>query len=206
MDTPISLYIVRHGHTYANRPWTFLGRSDPPLSDIGIKQVEQLKTGFYQVSVNVIYTSPLARAKQTTSLLQPILHCPFIVDERLIEQDFGLWEGLHIDTVKEKYATDFNNWIRDAYQYAPTGGETSGEVLQRQQALLNKIRQKHPGKTVVIVGHGSGINALLCAALETSLHWRWAYHLNTAHIAELHIFERNSTLIRFNYGENGMCQ
>lgn len=203
MNLITKLYIVRHGHTDANRPWTFLGRSDPPLSDIGIQQAEKLQAVFSEMSIDAIYTSPLTRAKQTAEVLESVLNCRYKVDERLIEQDFGAWEGLHIDEVKVKYATDFNNWIRDANQHAPTDGETSGEVLKRQQALLDDIKQTYLRKTVVIVGHGSVINALLCAALETSLYWRWAYHLNTAHLAELHVFEHSSTLICFNCTTKG---
>lgn len=193
------LYIVRHGHTDANHPWTFLGRSDPPLSDRGIQQVDRLQAVFSEMPIDAIYTSPLVRAQKTADMLQAVSHCRYKVDDRLIEQDFGAWEGLHIDEVKVKYASDFTNWMRDANQYPPTNGETSREVLKRQQTLLNEIKQAYMGKTVVLIGHGSVINSLLCAALETSLCWRWAYHLNTADIAELHVFEHSSTLVRFNY-------
>lgn len=139
--------------------------------------MQRLQAAFSGASIETIYTSPLLRAKQTADILRMVVKCPTMVDERLIEQDFGSWEGLHIDEVKVKYALDFANWTHDARQYGPTNGETSEEVRLRQSDFLEQVKQTHMGKTVIVVGHGSGINALLCDAMGTPLRWRWAYHL-----------------------------
>lgn len=90
------LYVTRHGETTWNAAERVCGRADAPLTEKGQKQAEKLaeKVSELQIPVTKIIHSPLQRAKDTAQAVADKLHLPMEVDERLIEMDFGEYDGM----------------------------------------------------------------------------------------------------------------
>ena len=90
------LYVTRHGETTWNAAERVCGRADAPLTEKGQKQAEKLaeKVSALQIPVTKIIHSPLQRAKDTAQAVADKLHLPMEVDERLIEMDFGEYDGM----------------------------------------------------------------------------------------------------------------
>ena len=200
MEPDLRLLLVRHGHAVANRPWTFLGHSDSPLSEDGLAQADRLAMRLETEAIDAVYTSPLRRARQTGDVLAARHDLPCRVDKQLIEQDFGAWEGLTLTEVKDRFPEDVAAWQADEDGAGPTAGETVAAVAERAGRAWETLRQRHQGQTVLVVAHGAILNALICTLLGTPVSWLWAYRLEVGTVAEMLVYGPKATLVRLNDG------
>src|SRR5689334_25113922 len=86
--------LVRHGETFANREFRYIGSRDDQLSPVGQQQVARIGLALKPFAVNAIYTSPLQRACQTAEMIRQIVNVPVHTLDALAEQCYGTWEGL----------------------------------------------------------------------------------------------------------------
>ena len=93
----MKLYVARHGETEWNRLNKVCGRTDSPLTDKGLQQAQLLAERLDSCSIDVIIASPLSRAQETARAVAERKHLPVLTDERLIEQDYGVYEGVQRD-------------------------------------------------------------------------------------------------------------
>lgn len=89
------IWLVRHCETEWNRAGVKFGRLDPPLDNAGLKDAARLATRFDNLPVNVVVTSPLARARMTGEAIATRQGVPLTVVPDLIEADHGPAEGMH---------------------------------------------------------------------------------------------------------------
>lgn len=148
------IYFVRHGSTDWNEHLDengklsprCQGRIDIPLNKNGISQAENLKDELKGIKFDKIFCSPLSRAKQTCEIIVGNMN-NVVIDERLIERDFGEFEGLTRDQF------DFQGFCRDE-----TSGFVKAETIQslrnRVFSLLDELKQE-PHKNILIVSHGA---------------------------------------------------
>ena len=126
----MKLYVARHGETEWNRLNKVCGRTDSPLTDKGLQQAQLLAERLDSCSIDVIIASPLSRAQETARAVAERKHLPVLTDERLIEQDYGVYEGVQRDD------RDFlNNKRMFAYRYP--GGESMMDIARRTYDLTN---------------------------------------------------------------------
>ena len=90
------IYIIRHGQTENNKAKLLQGRSDIPLNKDGIRQAEAAAKWFcdQQIRIDSVYSSPLIRAVETAKIIAP--EAPLFIEERLIEMDYGPYEGMDL--------------------------------------------------------------------------------------------------------------
>ncbi|MGH9283249.1 MAG: histidine phosphatase family protein [Acidimicrobiales bacterium] len=88
------IVFARHGETAPNREGLVLGRaSDPGLTDLGRSQADRLAALLGQEEPVAVLTSPLLRARETAGAIAAACGLEPEVDERLVEIDWGAWEG-----------------------------------------------------------------------------------------------------------------
>src|SRR5436190_1344612 len=87
---PMKLAFVRHGPTDWNAEGRIQGHTDNPLSETGLRQMQGLRLPAEFAGAR-IFASPLIRAQQTAAALGLAVGA---LDARLMEQDWGRWEGL----------------------------------------------------------------------------------------------------------------
>lgn len=148
----INLIIVRHGKTDWNEKQLLQGRSDIPLNEIGFLDARALAKQLDENTIDLCICSPLTRAKQTADLL--IKNTQIILDDLLVERNFGELEGKKFDLNKVYYFWDYN------LNYCEKGVESLQCSLKRAGEFLKKIKQKYNNKTILIVSHGAFIKAL----------------------------------------------
>ena len=119
MEPDLRLLLARHGHATANRPWAFLGHTDAPLSREGQTQVQKLAERLAEEVIDAASVSLLRRAQQTTQGVADALALPLTTDERLIEQNFGAWNGLTLSEATERFSGDVAAWPADREGAAP---------------------------------------------------------------------------------------
>lgn len=165
------LLLIRHGEVDANVEYRFLGRRDDPLNETGLAQAERIGELCTSLPIDAVYSSPKERACTTAQAVANATGVALQLDPRLVELDFGDWEGL---TRRQIIDGDQNRqefiarWDRDPTLAAP-GGESLAAVQERVVAFADDMVRTHAGATLAIVSHMGPIKALLCAALAVPL-------------------------------------
>ena len=147
------IYIIRHGKTDMNRANVLQGRSDQPLNEDGVLQARAAAGKLRGVSFSHVFSSPLIRAVQTARIIAP--EAPFL-DERLIEMDYGPYEGLDLAHLPPEVLTFFRDFIHNP---APEGMEQLSSVVRRAGLFLEDIRNL--SGNILISTHAIAMKGLL---------------------------------------------
>lgn len=128
------IYIIRHGKTELNKANVFQGRSNYPLNDEGKKQAEEAAEMLKGIEFSYVFSSPLVRAVQTAEIIVP--NGNIKIDERLIEMDYGQYEGATLQNMPDELRTFFNDFIHNP---APQGMEPLQDVVKRTGEFIEEI-------------------------------------------------------------------
>jgi probable phosphoglycerate mutase len=128
----LRIALIRHGPTEWNAQKRVQGRIDMPLSAEGQAKMARLllPDGFVNARP---FCSPQLRARQTAALLG--LENP-VPDARLVEQNWGVWEGMTRDEMLAQGGEDAFVRAGRGLQFRPPGGESTGELQARVQSFL----------------------------------------------------------------------
>ncbi|WP_412540003.1 bifunctional RNase H/acid phosphatase [Longispora sp. K20-0274] len=167
MEAPTRLILVRHGETALTTEKKYSGRGDVPLTERGQAQARAAagRVGLIADDVAAIVCSPLTRTRQTASAIADRYARRITVEQDLIECDFGIWEGLTFAEVSERWPAELTAWLGST-SLAPPEGESFDQVAVRVRAVVDGLREKYAGKTVVVVSHVSPIKITLREALD----------------------------------------
>lgn len=163
------LYLVRHGETDWNVERRIQGVSETPLNEVGRAQAEALIPPLRGRPVAALYTSPLARARQTADILAASLGLEVREDARLAEMDQGDLEGMNFDQIEEKYNGFLDRWRCMPADVQMPGGENLHQLQARAWAAVEDIQAAHPGEMVIAVSHNLTITTLMCRVMELDL-------------------------------------
>ena len=142
----MKIYMARHGQTQLNAEDRVCGRTDVPLTQLGLQQAEKLADNAEGKNIDIIIVSPMIRARQTAQAVADRYNLPMVVDERLIEQSAGEFEGM--PRTNPDYMA---NKRKFCYKYP--NGESMFQVAQRVYNRLDDIRKNYAGKNVLVVCH-----------------------------------------------------
>lgn len=182
------LILVRHGQTQANAEARVLGRADPPLTELGLRQATAMAAAVG--SVDRVVASPLARAQQTAACFG----VPVEVDDRWIELDFGEYdERLLTDVPVEVW----QRWRGDP-GYAPPGGESLVSVGARVRAACEALADDARERNIVVVSHVSPIKAAVTWALGTGDEVIWRLFLDLASVSKVQLGPHGPVLRTYN--------
>lgn len=140
-------YFVRHGESLWNVANRICGKTDIDLSEKGYEQAKlAAKTILLQdLKIDKILSSPLKRAYHTARTISDLTGIPLYVEERLIEQDFGRYEGTPRDS--EEFRLAKMNFICSF-----EGGESMLKTAHRIYSVLDEI-VSDPDHVVLIAAH-----------------------------------------------------
>ncbi len=159
------LYFIRHGETQWNAEGRVCGRSDVNLSEVGREQAQRLADRLKSAAIDAIYSSPLKRARQTAEIIAQATGVEPIVEEDLVELDYGSWEGRTFREIIESEREGFAAWDTDPGKMAPPGGETGIEGLRRVAHVMDALAGRHPRGKVAVVCHKTVGRLAVCHAL-----------------------------------------
>lgn len=144
-------YLIRHGRSIWNALGRWQGQANPPLDAVGRAQAQALAVHLLDHNVSALYSSPLARARETAEAVAAQLGLPVVFDRRLMERDVGMWTGLTGEEVRARWPAHFE---RDWWADGPPEGETQQQITNRVAAVLTTLVAAHPDETVAVVSHG----------------------------------------------------
>ena len=139
------IYFIRHGETDRNKARLLQGRSDVPLNDTGVQQAREAARFLRErgIEFSRVYSSPLIRAVETAKIIAP--NTTPTLDDRLLEMDYGPYEGMDLTYPAPEIVTFFRDFIRNP---APAGMEPLADVTARMGAFLEEIRDL-PGNILI---------------------------------------------------------
>ena len=159
----LDVYLLRHGETTYNADGNrYCGRTDAPLTEKGLVQARRVAEALRGKPIDAVYASPLERAYRTAEIASGGQQ-PVIRDPRLIELDFGAWEGKTRTEFVAEAPELWDAWNADPAT-APAGGtgDTALQVVQRVDDFFAEMQRRHNGQTIVVVAH-NGVNRLYLA-------------------------------------------
>jgi alpha-ribazole phosphatase len=106
-----------------------------------------------------VFSSPTARCRDLAVELACRLELPLVFDTRLMELDFGEWEGRTWDEIGRSDRATFDRWARDYLSEAPPGGERVAELERRVEEWLAEIGRDVPALSCLAVTHAGVIRA-----------------------------------------------
>ena len=171
----LTIVLTRHGHTDRSEPDQYLGqRIDIPISARGRSQAEALHDRLADVTFQRVISSPLRRARETADVGRPT--DAIETDDRLMEADYGAWEGHTVADLEARWPAERAAWEEDPSLVSPPGGETATDIARRVGPFLAELVAWEADLGVadaehrVLVGGHSTLNrVLLAVALEVSL-------------------------------------
>lgn len=165
----LTVLLTRHGHTDRSEPEQYLGQKiDVGLSERGRHDAELLAERLAGVHLDRLISSTLRRAVETAELLARDSGVKVETDRRLIELDYGAWEGHTLEEIDRIFPRE-----RDLYESNPAihevgGGESGLEVAARLGRLVEELlgwwSDEAGDRTCLLVGHSS-VNRVLLALL-----------------------------------------
>ena len=119
------------------------------------------------VGLGIVWTSGIARARETAAILSSALEIPLRDESRLDEMVLGPWEGLTEDEVAQQYPCEFKVWNERPDLLRLPGRETLEELASRVAPVLNDaVSQTEP---VLLVTHVAIIRVLTLSVLGHAL-------------------------------------
>jgi len=144
----MKIYLVRHGEVPHNASHQY-NTKDEDLTDIGIKQALEVKEKIKDIDFDIIYSSPLIRAKNTAQIITDN-NSNIVFDDRLKERSCGSLSGQPLEVTNR---VEYWNYYTDI-QYGTS--ENIQQFFKRVYDFLDELKTKDY-KKVLIVGH-SGIS------------------------------------------------
>lgn len=154
-----NLYIIRHGEAVCNVEAIVGGRKGcQGLTERGHEQARRLQQRLAQaeIKVDVVYGSPLPRARQTAEAAAAGLGLPVEWDEEFEEIRPGLADGLTYAEARDRYGFPGRNPVHEPFS---PGGESWAQFFARVGTALTRVVRKHEGQNIVIVAHGGIIES-----------------------------------------------
>jgi probable phosphomutase (TIGR03848 family) len=165
---PTLVLLVRHGQTPTTGQ-VLPGRAKGlHLADAGREQAERAAERLRALTkVAAVYASPLERARETAAPIAKALGHRVTIERGLLECDFGDWTGR---SLKDLMALpEWTTVQRSPSSFRFPQGESFSEMQHRMVSTLDRLRQVHPGETVVCVSHADPIKAAMAHAMGTHL-------------------------------------
>lgn len=154
------IILIRHGETLWNRERRMQGQTDTVLSDTGRAQAAALGERLAATPLAALYSSDLMRARDTAHAIAQRTGHDIVVDARLRERRFGIFEGLTHAEMSARHPDEWQRFQSRDPDYVIPGGECAREFHTRSLACLTEIAERHEGGHVVVVTHGLVLDAL----------------------------------------------
>ena len=142
------IYIIRHGQTEQNYRRLLTGRRDYRLNETGIRQAQEAGEWFRSrgIHFDLVYSSPLGRAVHTAKLAAP--ETELRIDDRLIEMEFGPYEGMDLTHPAPEVMTFFRDFEHNP---APAGMETLNQVTERLGGFLEWLKPEAAAMSAALI-------------------------------------------------------
>lgn len=155
----LEIYLVRHGQTLFNEKDMVQGVCDSPLTQLGKEQAQRSALYLRDVAFTKWYSSPSLRAVDTGEAINQYHHLDVQLDRRLMEMNFGHFEGDKNAVLWENRSMPFEKILEIGWVGA--GGENEAMVAKRISSFFDEITSTLENEVVLVTGHGMWLRQAL---------------------------------------------
>lgn len=186
-----TVYLLRHGETEYHAQGRLLGRLDIGLNQRGKEMALRAAAYFADLEISAIYSSPLARCRETVQPAAEAKGLEVVVQEGLMEIDMGDWDGQRVTELFERDGERVGQWMASPTTVSIPGGEDFAAVRDRVLNAAREITALHPGdERVLIAAHGGPIRGIICETLKMDLDHMFRLQIDLASVSTIKYFER----------------
>lgn len=189
-----SWVLVRHGETLWNAAGRVQGHTPIPLSARGLLQAQDLRRRLHSLPISTAYASDLSRCVQTAEVVLQERPVPLHLSKDLREQAYGRWEGSTYKELEVRDPARYAEMLRGDNSFAPPGGESLARVAERVSSFIGAVKASCPEETVLIVGHGGSLRAMLIGLLGLPLAAVWRFRFDPASVSILDVYPDSAVL------------
>lgn len=192
------LFLVRHGENDWVNTNRLAGRTPKVhLNENGQRQAAELAERLGQQPISAIYSSPLVRCMETAQPLAEALGLDVIVEEGILEVDYGEWCGENLKELSKTPDWQLVQIYPGGFRFP--GGETLREVQSRVVTTLERIRAQHEGEAVAIFAHGDILRTSLAYYLGAPLDLFQRIHVATASVSVIGFHRFGPRILNMNH-------
>lgn len=192
----LEITLIRHGQVESNSRGAYIGKTNKPLNSQGLLQAKAVAQRLKDETFEAIYTSPLERAKYTADIIRQETGGRIVLDDRLKEWNFGIFDDLTQEAIRDKYPKEGALWQADWWCYKIPEGESGKEACQRSIAVIDEIIKKHPGGgKICVVTHLCVMRNVLCHLLGVDPRQGSRFYIKNALINKIIITEENYAIL-----------
>lgn len=155
----MQIYLIRHGQSTSDIENRIGGSYDDKLTELGLKQAEELAQKLKSEKIDIIFSSPFKRARQTAKIIKNKLNCKLEIIEDLKERNrWGFLSGMNKDEASKKYPKEFvflQNW-----ENTIKGAENYENFKNRIKKVFKNLITLN-NQSIAIITHGGPINVIL---------------------------------------------
>lgn len=169
MDTCTRLFLVRHGQVVNFSDGGYNGHRDVDITEFGVSQMAAVASRLKNECLAAVYCSDLLRAKRGAEVISAVKSLIPECYSSLRELNVGLWEGLSLDQIEDRFPGAIAEWRVKGVDYRIPGGESIRDLAGRVIPSLKNILKVNKGGNVVIVAHGMVNRVILADAMNLDL-------------------------------------
>ncbi len=155
----MKIFFIRHGESTGDIENLYGGDYDDHLSEKGREQARDLAQLLKDKDIEIIFSSPLSRAKEVSEILASMAGCKVIVENDLRERNqYGILTGINKDEAKNKFPEQVE-LLKNRFNTVE-GAEAYTDFSKRITGTFEKIKNNPEYKTVAIVTHGGPMRVL----------------------------------------------
>lgn len=192
--------MIRHGEPVGGS--RYRGHTiDDPLSDKGWQQMWEAVDGYKQWEV--VVSSPMLRCSEFATKIGERLTLPVVIDERIKEIGFGVWEGKTREQLQKEDLEQYLSFYRDPVQCRPEGAEDLNEFIARTTSAYQDIVHEFTGRHVLCVTHAGVMRAIITHVLHAAPLGMYKIKINNAGITRIRVSDDGGILEFINQSIRG---
>ncbi len=170
------MILIRHGQTLWTKQKKYQGHTDVRLSAKGRQNIRSLSKKLEKIGMDFIYTSPLKRARESCAILNRRIRLKPLMDSRLKEMNFGVWEGKSAKELIAAKEPAYLSWMKGKWK-TPPRGESLGLFRRRVRNFLKQCLKQHRDQKVGIVCHGGTIRMIALEMLCLPMKYFFSFRM-----------------------------
>lgn len=193
------IILTRHGHVEGIDPERFRGRTELPLTELGVSQAKTLAACIAaRWAPTIIYTSPMGRCVATGKYIAEACKTTAHVMNELNDLDYGAWQGRLYTEIRDASPQLYADWLETPHLVRFPNGDSLQDMAARTADALRLLINAHPDDIVVMVGHDSVNRVLLMQLLDKPLSDYWRIVQHPCCLNEIDISRGTVRIVRIN--------
>ncbi|MFH0702578.1 MAG: histidine phosphatase family protein [bacterium] len=197
-DRKCKIIFICHGATiYTNQNRLYDIDDYPPINEEGKGEIEKIANWlkFSNPNIDMIYTSSSLRSIQSARIIAKNLRKDFDILDDFYERRIGVWGGLNLKQIEEKYPEMLEQYRKKTCDFCPEGGESTDNLNKRVKNIINLIIKKNIQKRIIIITHPGIIRSAISLTIGVPNEYQERIYIPTGSATQINYYSEWSSLV-----------